>query len=238
MPLPRRVVLAITSAVAPLHEGHNTGVWINEAQHPFNVFRKAGFEVDIVSETGSYGEDWLSMQPEHLNGKDKETYEDHSSEFRSKLDNLLTPDKIDASKYGIFFASAGHAALLDYPTAKGLQSIAIQIWTQGGLVTSVCHGPAIFPAVIDPATGKSVAYGKNFTGFGTAGEEVMGLVPVMKTWNVPWVEDVAKELHATYKSAPGPWDDFHVVDGRVITGQNPASATSTAKAILEVFETL
>jgi D-lactate dehydratase len=38
--------------------------------------------------------------------------------------------------------------------------------------------------------------------------------------------------------APGIWDDFHVVDGRLITGQNPASATSTAKAVVEAFEKL
>jgi putative intracellular protease/amidase len=38
--------------------------------------------------------------------------------------------------------------------------------------------------------------------------------------------------------APGPWDAFHVVDGRVVTGTNPASATETAEAVLEVFKTL
>jgi putative intracellular protease/amidase len=100
MPLPRRVVLACTSAIKPLHQGHNTGIWINEAQHPFNVFHKAGFEVDLVSETGKWGEDWLSIQPDFLNGKDKDIYEDENSEFRSKLDNMLTPDEIDASKVG------------------------------------------------------------------------------------------------------------------------------------------
>lgn len=92
--------------------------------------------------------------------------------------------------------------MIDYPTAKGLQKIAIQVWAQGGLVTSVCHGPAIFPGVIDPATGKSVAYGKNFTGFGTHGEEVMGLSDTLRSWNVPWVEEVAEQLHATCKLVP------------------------------------
>jgi putative intracellular protease/amidase len=90
--------------------------------------------------------------------------------------------------------------MIDYPHAKGLQKIAIQIWTQGGMVCSVCHGPAIFPGVIDPETGKSVAYGKTFTGFGTQGEEMMGLSATLKSWNVPWVEDVAKELGATCTS--------------------------------------
>lgn len=98
MPQPRRVVLAVTSAVAPLHHGHNTGIWINEAQHPFNIFRKAGFEVELVSETGTWGPDWLSTTPDFLNGEDLKTYEDPNSEFRYKLDHLLTPDKIDPSR--------------------------------------------------------------------------------------------------------------------------------------------
>ncbi|KAK5706026.1 plasma membrane heat shock protein [Elasticomyces elasticus] len=238
MSLPRRVVLACTSAIAPLHQGHNTGIWINEAQHPFNVFRQAGFEVDLVSETGQWGEDWLSVQPDFLTGKDRENYEDRSSEFRTKLDNMLTPDKIDATRYGIFFASAGHAALLEYPDAKGLQDIAIQIWFRGGMVCSVCHGPAIFPGIIDPATGQSVVHGKTFTGFGTQGEEDMGLAATLYKWGKRWVEDVAKALGATYMPAPGPWDAFHVVDGRIVTGTNPASAQETAEAILEVFERL
>jgi hypothetical protein len=65
------------------------------------------------------------------------------------------------------------------------------------MVCTVCHGPAIFPGVIDPATGKSVVHGKTFTGFGTEGEEVMGLSATLKSWGKPWVEDVAKELGAT-----------------------------------------
>lgn len=36
----------------------------------------------------------------------------------------------------------------------------------------------------------------------------------------------------------GIWDDYHVVDGRLVTGQNPASAASTAKAAVEAFEKL
>ena len=121
MPLPRRVVLACTSAIAPLHEGHNTGIWINEAQHPFNVFRKAGFEVDLVSETGKWGADWLSLQPDFLNGKDKETYEDKTSEFRSKLDSMLTPDEIDASKVSVKREKARRALYLGYKLIRSYQ---------------------------------------------------------------------------------------------------------------------
>jgi len=63
--------------------------------HPFEVFRKAGFEVDLVSETGSYQPDWLSQQKDWLSDQDRAVYEDHNSEFRSKLDKLLKPNDVN-----------------------------------------------------------------------------------------------------------------------------------------------
>ena len=58
---PRRAIIAVTSAHASLFDGkHTTGLFIGEALHPFNVFKKAGFEVDFVSVTGKYTPDWLS----------------------------------------------------------------------------------------------------------------------------------------------------------------------------------
>lgn len=96
---PRKALITVTSAHAPLYpEGKETGLFITEALHPFNVFRAAGFEVDLVSETGSYSPDWLSQQKEWLPEEDKLVWEDHSSEFRSKLDKLLKPADIDWSK--------------------------------------------------------------------------------------------------------------------------------------------
>jgi putative intracellular protease/amidase len=128
--------------------------------HPFQVFRKAGFEVDLVSETGTYQPDWLSEQKDWLNDADRAVWEDPTSEFRSKLDNLLKPSDINPDnvsrncvlegilltrwkQYGIFFASAGHASLIDYPEAKGLQNIASKIFTNGGIVSAVYGNPGL-----------------------------------------------------------------------------------------------
>lgn len=58
------------------------------------VFREAGFEVDLVSETGTYQPDWLSQQKDWLPDEDRKVWEDHNSEFRSKLDHLLTPSDV------------------------------------------------------------------------------------------------------------------------------------------------
>ena len=89
---PRRALIAVTSAHAPLYpDGKETGLFITEALHPFNVFKEAGFEVDLVSETGSYQADWLSQQKDWLPDEDRKVWEDRNSEFRKKLDAGLRP---------------------------------------------------------------------------------------------------------------------------------------------------
>lgn len=111
MSLPRKALIAVTSATKPLHNGDPTGFFITEGLHPYLVLRRAGFEVDLSSTTGKYTADTLSLTDDFLNGEDKKIYEDLNSEFRKKLDNMPTPDQLNPGDYGIFFASAGHAAV-------------------------------------------------------------------------------------------------------------------------------
>lgn len=82
-----------------------SGLFITEALHPFKVLKDAGFEVDLISETGTYQPDWLSQQREWLPDKDRRVWENHSSEFRSKLDNLMQPSDVDASEVNLSVAS-------------------------------------------------------------------------------------------------------------------------------------
>lgn len=88
MSLPRRALIAITSANASLFEGndHITGVFIGEALHPYNVLKAAGFDVDIASETGTWTQDWLSLQPGFLSDEERAQYDDKQSEFRSEME--------------------------------------------------------------------------------------------------------------------------------------------------------
>ena len=101
---PRKALIAVTSAHAPLYpDGKETGLFITEALHPFDVFKESGFEVDLVSETGSYQADWLSEQKEWLKDEERQVWEDHSSEFRSKLDKLLKPEDVKWEKVLCYF---------------------------------------------------------------------------------------------------------------------------------------
>lgn len=198
----RRAVISVTSASAQLFDGkETTGVFLIEAIHPYNVLKAAGFEVDLTSETGTYTPDWLSQQPDFLNGDDLATWNNLDSDFRKKIDNMPRAADVDGSKYGVFFASAGHASLRDYPTASNLQRIAAQVWANGGIVASVCHGPAIFANLVDPATNQPLIKGKAITGFTTEAESTMGIMDELRSWDVEMVEETAQRLGATCKTA-------------------------------------
>jgi D-lactate dehydratase len=96
--LPRKALIAVTSAAKPLHDDKPTGFFITEGLHPYLVLREAGFEVTLASETGKYTPDSLSLTEAFLNGKDKELWEDTGSEFRKKLDNMPKASEVDASQ--------------------------------------------------------------------------------------------------------------------------------------------
>ncbi|KAJ5799600.1 uncharacterized protein N7518_001668 [Penicillium psychrosexuale] len=203
----RMTLIAITSAHAPLYpEGKETGLFITEALHPFLVFKKAGFDVELVSETGSYQPDWLSQQKDWLNDEDKATWEDHSSEFRSKLDNLLKPSDIDPSNVRLLYGYLEPELSITKSKlrAYSLQSIASKMNTDGAIISAVCHGGEIFPGIIDPSTGKSIIANRRVTGFTTQGEEEEGVLDAIKSWNRPTIEASAASSGATYVSPPGP----------------------------------
>ncbi|CCF60026.1 hypothetical protein KAFR_0I02470 [Kazachstania africana CBS 2517] len=233
----KRALIALTSYHGPLYaDGSKTGVFFVEALHPFKNYRARGYEVDFVSETGTFGWDDHSLTEDFLNGQDKKDYETKDSDLYKALAKVKKPSEINAADYSIFFASAGHGTLFDYPTAKGLQSLAADIYDKGGIVAAVCHGPAIFDGLNDKKTGKNILNGKAITGFTDIGETMLGVDTIMKEMNLLSVEDIAKKYNVKFLSPIGPWDDYSITDDRIITGVNPASAGSTATRSMDALE--
>ena len=112
----------------------------------------------------------------------------------------MKPDGIKWQDYGIFFACAGHAGLIDYPDAKGLQGITANMYDAGDIISAVCHGGAIFPVITDSKTGKSIIAGKKVTGFATRGEDEECVLETIKSWYRPAIEAAAVSAGATYES--------------------------------------
>jgi putative intracellular protease/amidase len=143
----------------------------------------------------------MSQTKEWLADDDRKIWEDRSSEFRSKLDDLPKPDDIKWQDYGIFFASSGHASLIDYPDAKGLQGIAANMHDAGDIISAVSHGGAIFPGIIDRKTGKSIIAGKKVTGYPTMVEEEEAVLETIKSWHRPTIEAAVVSAGATCEFA-------------------------------------
>jgi putative intracellular protease/amidase len=238
--LPRKALIAITSYHGAIYpDGHKAGLFFTEALHPFEVLTESGFEVDLATETGTYGLDDVSLTPPFLAGSDKAVFDNPKHPFNVKLNSQLKkPSDLKKEEYGLFFASAGHAALYDYPSASGLQSAAGDIWARGGVVAAVCHGPVILPGVIDLKTGKSIIEGKTVTGFSVEGEMIFRILDKLKSDKVLTVIEAVSKVGADYSSPMGPFDDYSITAGRVASGSNPASARSAAERAVKVFESI
>src|SRR5271156_1055816 len=236
--LPRKALVAVSSFHGAIYPGgHKTGVFFVEALHPYEVLTAAGFEVDLASETGTCGFDDVSLTPPFLSGSDHAILNNPKHPFMVKIKSQLKKaSDLKKEDYGFFFASAGHSALYDYPAAKGLQAIAADIWNRGGVVGTVCHGPAILPGVIDSKTGRSIIEGKTVTGFTIEGELIFGILDKLRADKVVPVVEAVTALGAHYSSSMGAFDDYSITSGRVVTGTNPASARSTAERIVKLFD--
>lgn len=238
--LPRKAVIAISSFTGAIYPGgHKTGLFFTEALHPFEVLTEAGFEVELASETGTFGLDEVSLTEPFLSGSDKAVHENPKHPFNVKLSSQLRKaTDLKKEEFGLFFASAGHSALYDYPTATGLQTIAANIWDRGGIVSAVCHGPAIMPGVIDSKTGKSIIAGRTVTGFTIEGELIFRILDKLRADNVLPVVEAVTRAGAFYSSPMSAFDDYSITSGRIVTGTNPESARSTAERTVKLFDTL
>ena len=79
--------------------------------------------------------------------------------------------------------------------------------------------------------GKPLVEGRKVTGFTNGEEEGVGLTDV-----VPFLlEDMLKEKGAEYSKGED-WAPYVLVDGKLVTGQNPASSEEAAKKLLELIE--
>jgi putative intracellular protease/amidase len=238
--LPRKALIAISSFQGAIYPGgHKTGLFLTEALHPYEVLVAAGFEVDLASETGTFGLDFNSLLPPFLSGSDLAIYKNPNSPFMAQLHaKLKKAAELKKGDYGVFFASAGHSALYDYPSAKGLQAIAADIWNRGGIVGAVCHGPAIMPGIIDAKTGKSIIEGKTVTGFTIEGELIFNILDKLREDKVVPIVEAVTAVGAEYSSSMNAFDDYSITSGRVVTGTNPQSARSTAERIVRLFDSL
>lgn len=231
--------MAVTSATPEFYpDGKKTGLHWSEALHPYNVFTEAGFEVDVVAEKPShFGYDERSISEAALDPESKEAWAKPSQGLRRKLDSeLLDAATVDASKYGIFFAAGGLGAAYDFPEASNLHKLAAQVYAKGGVVSAVCHGPAVLPGIHDASSGKPIIQGKKITGFPKKGEIEYGSMDILRKDGKQTIEELVNAAGGHFIEPPTALEDFSITDGRIVSGVNPASAKSTAEGAVKAFK--
>ena len=210
--------------------GKPTGFFLSEAAHPWKVFRSAGYPVEIASPVGG----WAPLDPKSFDLGDPVNaafWKEFGGEAsgRRGVKGTLSLSKVDPSAYAAIFFAGGHGAMWDFPDSASVRSVTTSIYEGGGAVGAVCHGPAALVGV-KLSGGNPLVGGTKVASFTDNEEKAVGLVEV-----VPFLlESRLRSLGAK----PVPAENFAenaVLDGRLATGQNPASATRTANLLLRAL---
>ena len=221
-----KIVMVLTSHDQLGNTGRKTGFWLEEFAAPYFVFRDAGVQLTLASPKGGQPPiDPKSDLPENQTDAMARFKKDPAAQ--QALSQTIKLADVKAEDYDSIFYVGGHGPMWDL--ADNPVSIALieSFYNAGKPVAAVCHSPAVFHKVT--YKGAPLVKGKRVTGF-TNGEEAA----VQLTHVVPFlVEDELKRVGGRYEKAAD-WQSFVVVDGRLLTGQNPASSTAAAQALLKL----
>lgn len=224
----RRALAVVTSASNYRDAGYRTGLWLSELTHFCDVMAEANVVVDIVSVLG--GE--VPIDPVSVSsGVLALTGAGKRYRSRAFMDELLDTRSIDdvvPEDYDAIYLAGGHGAMFDFTVDERLHRLVADVAERGGVVSAVCHGVCgLLEVEVD---GRPLLAGRNVTGYSWAEEKMARRADV-----VPYnLEERLGEKAGAYTKAKLPMTEHVVVDGRLVTGQNPMSAKGVAKAVLEL----
>ena len=206
-----------------------SGFYLSEVTHPHQKLSDGGYEIDFVSPKGGKA----PIDPDSMDlgdGINADFWND--PKLRAAIENTKKPSDVRAEDYaGIFFAG-GHGAMWDLPNDEGIAALTSNIFDHGGVVGAVCHGPAGIVNV-KRADGEYLVKDLYVAAFTNAEEREVGLER-----EVPFLLADELEKHGAHHS-PGPnWVINVCSSGRLVTGQNPASAARVGDAMKTMLDNL
>lgn len=222
----KKVLITVTSHSQLGQTGKPTGYYLPEVTHPFFALKEAGIAADILSPKG--GKAPLDERSRDASDpKNREFLE--TPELARKLEKTLSPADIRLNEYSAILFAGGHGTMWDFPEDAWLSRMTAWIYENGGAVAAVCHGPAALVNV-RLSNGKYLVDGQSVTAFSNDEENSIELTSVM-----PFLlESKLVERGGKYSKA-GLWKPHVVTSGRLITGQNPASAEGVGQALAQIL---
>jgi putative intracellular protease/amidase len=222
-----KILMVLTSHDQLGNTGRKTGFWLEEFAAPYYVFRDAGVQLTIASPKGGQPPvDPKSDLPENQTSAMTRFKQDKAAQ--NDLAHTVKLADMKSEDFDTVFYVGGHGPMWDI--AESADSIALieSFYNSGKPVALVCHSPGVLHHVT--YKGAPLVKGKHVTGFTNGEEEQVQLTHV-----VPFlVEDELLRLGAIFEKVAN-WQPFSVVDGRLITGQNPASSTLAAENLINLL---
>ena len=219
------ILFVVSSNAVKGATGIPTGYNLAEVTHPLEKLHAAGIGVEFASPLG--GDAPLDGLEDMKDPVIAHYWAD--ADFRHAIAHTQRLHEIDPARYSAIFFAGGHGTMWDFPDNAAAQKAIREIDAAGGIVSAVCHGPA---ALVNArrADGSLLVAGKRLAAFTNGEEEEVQSTPV-----VPFLlESTLIERGALHQGAAN-WADKVVVDGRLITGQNPQSAAHLGEALRDAL---
>lgn len=223
-----KILMVLTSHDQLGDTGKNTGFWLEEFAAPYYVFKDAGADITLASPKG--GQPPLDPASDTNDAQTDATARFKKDDAAQKaLANTHVLSDIADDGFDAIFYPGGHGPLWDLAEDADSRALIEAFAATDRPVGAVCHAPAVFKHP-KAANGTPLVSGRKVTGFTNTEEDGVGLTEI-----VPFlVEDMLKDNGATYSKGPD-WGSFVVVDGKLVTGQNPASSAEAAKKLLALL---
>ena len=223
----KKVLFVLTSHDKLGDTGLKTGFWTEELAAPYYALSDQGVEVTLTSPKGGLPPiDPKSEDPSSQTDATRRM--DNDAVLKDKLNHTYKLSEVMSEDFDAVFYPGGHGPLWDLAEDKVSQQLIVDFYNNGKPVAFVCHAPGVLKDVkID---GEYLVKGKNVTGFTNTEEEVVQLTNV-----VPFlVEDMLKKNGGLYSKIED-WSPYAIIDGKLVTGQNPASSEKVAEELLKLI---
>jgi putative intracellular protease/amidase len=221
----KKVLFVVTSHSDLGTTGEKTGAYITEVTHPYHVLSQKGVQIDFASPKG--GKTPLDGM-DQVDDITKKLLKDEK--FLQKLNNAQRLKDVNPSSYDAIYFAGGHGTMFDLPDNEDVQRVTAEIYENGGAVAAVCHGPVALVNV-KLKNGKYLVEGKEVASFTNEEEEAVKL-----TKQMPFLLE-SKLIERGGRFTKKANFKEHVVEtDRLITGQNPASATKVGQKLLQILQ--
>lgn len=221
-----KVLIVLTSHTELGDTGKTTGFWLPELTHPYYDFVEAGYAVDIASISGGSA----PVDPKSFTEHDEfnEVFL-NDAELMSRVIRSLPLASINPNEYRAVMFAGGSGPMWDFPGNKHISRISARIYENDGIVSAVCHGNA---ALVDLrlTNGALLVSERRIAAFTNEEEASLGTTEI-----VPFLlQDKLTERGALHVYGKA-WEENVIVDGRLVTGQNPASAKKAAQEVIALL---